>query len=741
MGMGFLDLVRGRDLPPEAAMIRYLTIGLTIFLVACGDDGTGTDAGPHSDGGVSTIRSCSTTFRYTPPMHAQLVSVAGEWNNFDATVNHLKGPDQNGTWSASIDLPVGSYGYKLVVDGDFRLDPLNVYTKYVGGVENSVVEVDDCHVPILDYVSLSKTIDGTIHAVARYVDGASAAGADPSKVVAMLDGNAVPSSFDPPTGNITVDATGLAKDKHRLIFQAADRAGHVAGDLHVPFWIEDQSFDFRDGILYFAFTDRFQNGDKSNDAPIVTNLDPRADYQGGDFAGIEQAIESGYFDQLGVGTIWISPPFPNPEHAEDGGDGHDYSGYHGYWPDDGKSTEKRFGDLAALKKMVAAAHKRGIRVLVDSVLNHVHIEHPYYLDHKNDGWFNGDGSCVCGGPNCDWDTYRLVCWFDSYLPDLNYESFPALTAMVDDALFWAREADVDGYRVDAVKHFLPLVGKRLRGKLKDLFEHDGNVSYYLVGETFTGGDDAGRALIASYLGPDQLSAQFDFPIYWNILGAFAQYSEKMSDLDNAANASAAAFGNAPMSPFFGNHDVARFITTASGMLWNDPKAQAWSMPPPSPSDDVPYQKLRLAIAYLFTQPGVPLIYYGDEIGMPGAGDPDNRRFMKWSGLSSSEQMTLDFARKVGTTRRALPVLGRGARYTMWADDDLYVYARSDGKNVAVVAINRSGTTRTQAVPVRPEAPISDGTMFSDRLGGPSVTAANSGLPINLPPMSAAIYAP
>jgi glycosidase len=474
---------------------------------------------------------------------------------------------------------------------------------------------------------------------------------------------------------------------------------------------------------------------------MVANVDPRANYGGGDFAGITQQIQAGYFDRLGVRSLWISPPQPNPEHGEVGADGRQYSGYHGYWPDDGRSIEKRFGDGAALSALVAAAHAHGIRVLVDSVLNHVHLEHPYYLAHRGDGWFNGDGTCVCGGPNCDWDTHRLDCWFAPYLPDLNYETFPALQAMVDDALTWARDYDVDGFRVDAVKHFPHAVGKRLRGKLHDQFEHDPTLSYYLVGETYTGASDGERQFIATFISPAELSAQFDFPMYWNMLGAFATNAETLRDLDGSAAADDAAFGTAEMAPFFGNHDVPRFITTAAGQLVGDGKDQAWTAPPAAPASDVPYAQLRLALAFLFTQPGVPLLYYGDEYGQPGAGDPDNRRFMKWSGYSPSEQATLDLAMRLGGARAELSPLQRGKRYTMWVDDDLYVYARTDATGTVVVGLNRSAAPRSQAVPVRPEAPLADGVSLADRLGGPGATPSGGMVTIDLPPRTACVLAP
>ncbi len=711
----------------------------SLSLAGCGAGLTAPDGGAGGDGGAPQVRACTTPFSIKPPGGTHTVSVAGEWNKFDATATPLAGPDSSGSFHADVTLTPGAYGYKFVLDGaNFILDPLNPYSKYVNDVENSVVEVDDCNDPQLVFKALSKSADGALHLEAQYIDGHAAAGLDPAALNILLDGAPATQTSVAESGLITVDATGLAKDKHRVTIQAADRAGHPATDLLVPFWIEDQPFDFRDGLLYFAFTDRFRDGDPSNNAPIGTaaGVDPRADYEGGDFAGIQKAIEENYFDNLGVRTIWISPPNANPEDGMIGTGNHLYSGYHGYWPISGRDPQKRFGTLDELKSLVRAAHSHGIRILIDSVLNHVHIEHPYYQEHQADGWFNGDGSCVCGGTNCDWTTHALDCWFEPYMPDLDYRNFDALTTMIDDALYWAREADVDGFRVDAVKHFYPAATRRLRSKLHDVFEHAGPL-YYLVGETF----DGDRNLINSFIGPNELNAQFDFPVYFDVINTLAAYSASLRTLESSTAASDATFGSAPMSPFLGNHDVPRFLTTAAGMLSSDPSGQAWSDPPGPPPDDSAYQKLQLALTFVATQPGVPLIYYGDEYGWPGAADPDNRRFMKWSGYSASEQATLDHTQALGAARKELIALRQGNRATIWIDDDFYVYTRVAGSAAAVVAINRAWTARSQSVPVPTTVPLPDGTVLRDRLGGPSVTVTNGALPLNLGPHTSAVYAP
>jgi neopullulanase len=723
-----------------AALVALLSWGL----VACADGDGGPDDLGSSDGLVR--RSCRTTLVYRPGRALSGVGVAGEWNGFRPADTPMSGPDSTGGYSAELDLPAGVYAYKLVVTENgspsWLRDPGNPYSKFVDGEENSALEVGDCQAPLVRFVRLERSADGALSAELQYVDGASGAGL--GSLTVTLDGAPIDATPDA-AGRVLVTAAGLARDKHRLVVRASDAAGRAARELHVPFWIEEEVFDFRDGLLYFVFTDRFRNGSPGNDAP-AGGVAATANYDGGDFAGVREQIEAGYFDALGVRTLWISPPNANPGEGYAGSDGRQYTGYHGYWPSAGRDTQPRFGTLEELRALVRAAHRHGMRVVIDSVLNHVHRDHPLYAAHKTDGWFNGDGSCVCGQGSCDWDVHRVDCWFTSYLPDVNYQSWDATEAMIEDALFWARELDIDGFRVDAVKHFEHAATRRLRGRLRAELEHAGAL-YYLVGETFTGGDDGGRQYIKSFLGADELHAQFDFPIYWGILGALGTYSTTMRALEAASNATDATFGEAPMSPFFGNHDVPRFVTQASLMLVGDGKEQAWTNPPGAPSDSAGYIKLRLAITFVGTQPGVPLVYYGDEIGLPGAQDPDNRRPMKWDAHSADEAETLAHTRRVGAARRELRALRRGLRKTAWIDDDLYVYARylpasgSAAAEAALVVINRSWNARSAEVPVPVDVALPDGTVLKDRLGGGDVVVHDGKVSIAIGAHTSAILAP
>ena len=358
------------------------------------------------------------------------IGIGAEWNQFDPTKTPMTGPDSSGAWHASVPLPPGAYGYKYVLtDGagtqTWILDPQNPYSKYVGTTENSLREVDDCQNPSLTFLELDKARAARFTPRCSTQTAPARPGSIPRRSRCCSTAPASGVTVDA-TGKIVVDASSLSKDKHRLAFQAADRAGHAPPQLDVPFWIEAQPFDFRDGMLYFIFTDRFQNGStRATTTPTMTNVDRAPTIRAATSPAIAQEIEAGYFDQLGVGTIWISPPFPTPD-GEHGGDGHDlYSGYHGYWPDlDGTRSEPRFGDLAALKAMVATAHQHGIRVLVDSVLNHVHIETPTSSLTSTTAGSTATAVACAAGRTAIATRAPPRLLVRPYLPDLNYEPSP-----------------------------------------------------------------------------------------------------------------------------------------------------------------------------------------------------------------------------------------------------------------------------------------------------------------------------
>lgn len=440
-------------------------------------------------------------------------------------------------------------------------------------------------------------------------------------------------------------------------------------------------FDWRDGVMYFVLLDRFRNGDFSNDVS-VPGVEPAADYAGGDLAGLLQAVEEGYFTDLGVNVLWLSAPFDNADVAGWGDDGHLYSAYHGYWPRDLGVVDPRAGDLALLKTVVAAARARGIRIVLDYVMNHVHETSPIYAMHPE--WFWPLDDCVCG-EGCSWDADpdRLRCWFRSYLPDFDFRHPAARAFSVGNALWWIDELGIDGYRLDAVKHIETSWLTDLRA---GLFGR----RFYLVGETYTGD----RGLIKAYVDPaTMLDGQFDFPLRAVAVRTLLMRQGGMGDLDAFLASNDGYYGpGAIMGTFIGNHDLPRVIHLAEDPPlfgeWDSGKSRAWWNQPQAPAAREPYERLALGFTLLMTIPGLPLVYYGDEIGLAGGGDPDNRRVMPWGPLGEHQAWLKARLGALAKIRAAHPALRRGKRTTLAVTHDVYVYEMAAFGDRVVVALNR-----------------------------------------------------
>ncbi len=686
------------------------------------------------------VRSCEQVIRFAPNATlADGVEIAGEWNGFAPEAMQ---PEADGSFVKRLELgDPRDYGYRFVIDGEAQRDAANPYSRWIANDEYSRLRVEDCRVPRLQLDAFSARPDGSVEVRATYLDGTDRKGPELASTVLLFDGEAREGTFDPASRTFSLRLDGVEQGKHTLRIRAKDVEGREAEELYLPFWIEEEPFDWQEAVLYFAFTDRFRNGDPSNDAP-VPGVDPRANYRGGDFAGITQAIEDGYFDKLGVRAIWLSPVNANPGGGWPGKHGRTYTGYHGYWPSEPRTTQPRFGRLEELQALTRAAHARGIRVLTDLVTNHTHEEHPYYVDRKLDGWFNTVGSCVCGDLGCDWDGRRLDCWFTRYLPDLNWRSTAVVDQMTEDALFWLKEADLDGFRLDAVKHFDRAGARTLGGRLNEISARTG-IDYYLVGETFTGTE--GRPLISEYIAPYELDGQFDFPLYWPLLEAFAR-GGSLETVDEAVKQNEEFYAPEVLnSPFIGNHDVPRFISQAAGQVEEDSEGQAWgNTPPEHVESEEAFRRTRDALTFVLTMPGVPLVYYGDEIGLPGAGDPDNRRLMRFGdSLSSRESALLAHVQKVGQARRANRGLRYGARYTLQIDRDLLVYQRDDasGTDGAITAIHRGEEALSLRVQLKGRLSSADGQKMRDVISGAEAVITHGTLTLPLQPRSAAVFIP
>jgi glycosidase len=479
------------------------------------------------------------------------------------------------------------------------------------------------------------------------------------------------------------------------------------------------TFDWRESVMYFVLLDRFSDGDPTNNNP-VNNAPKASNFQGGDLAGLLQKLKSGYFSSLGVNVLWLSSPVDAPSGVVSSRfDGQLYTGYHGYWPRDLQKVERRLGDMQLLREVVNEAHKRGIRVLLDYVMNHVHQSSAVYANNK--AWFSdfykaGGGNCLCGD-GCSWELDATRCWFDPFLPDFDFKQKAPRDFSVDNAIWWIRQTGIDGFRLDAVKHIETQWLTELRSRVQTSIVKP-NARFYMVGETFSGDKNA----IKQYVNPStMLDGQFDFPLRVALVKTILMRHGSFADLDRELTTSATFYGpGALMTNFLGNHDVPRSIHFAENTpLWSDPwnsgKDRAWDNQPGEITSAAAFERLSLGFTVLFAIPGIPLIYYGDEIGLSGAGDPDNRRMMQWNHYSNAQTKLRSHISKLGELRKRKTCLSRGSRRTLIANNDVFVYEMSDANCTVIVAINRTDNAQTVTLP---------GSSYTDLLSNSSITTAS-----------------
>lgn len=531
------------------------------------------------------------------------------------------------------------------------------------------------------------------------------------------DGLSSATSYDPPGGTydpsdgLPSSGTGTGTGGPS---SADGSSADASDDAPPPPPPMEGAWDWRDSIIYFVFVDRFHNGDPSNDGQVGGPVADIADWNGGDWQGVIDRIEEGYFNELGINTLWVTVPMDNPNDDWPGvSDGRQYAGYHGYWPTDLEGPEDHFGTLEKLQELVTVAHDHELKVIFDYAMNHVHSSSPVYAD--NPGWFwpndNGaGGNCVCG-QGCSWDDVVQAkrCWFTSYLPDFDFTNDDARTFSVDNAVWWAQQTGADGFRLDAVKHiedaWLLDLRERATAELDVRDDQTGDLvqRFYMVGETFTG--DQGQ--IAYYVRNEMLDGQFDFPLRAQVVEKVLLRQGSMSDLASFMDANDSYYwSGAVMSTFIGNHDLPRVVHFAQDVplagtnpWWNDQQL-GWDAPPGVPAGTSAFERLVVGFGLLLTTPGAPLVYYGDEIGMAGAGDPDNRRPMDWDvgGYTGGQQLLLDALKSLTAIRAAHPALRYGTRTTLAADQDTFSYrmqlsGAGSLDETVLVAINRADAAR------------------------------------------------
>ncbi|MEM6995861.1 MAG: alpha-amylase family glycosyl hydrolase, partial [Myxococcota bacterium] len=388
---------------------------------------------------------------------------------------------------------------------------------------------------------------------------------------------------DERTQSLAVRAQSLSPSKYSYLFRMRTQDGSDVRPLFVPMWVGEgiryADFSWRDGILYQIMTDRFLDGDASNNidnsmGSLAEVDDERSQWQGGDFRGVIDKIKDGYFTDMGINALWVSSPLLNSHESQPAvglNDDRRFSSYHSYHPivtgythldDWGYATpiETAFGTEAELHELVAEAHARGIRVIPDFVANHVQIEAQMYQDQP--GWFFDYNPC-----DNNWDEHRIDCWFTTDMPDFDFGGNPAATqAVVDHALWLIQEYNFDGFRADALKHMDDAMVLALKAAVvaeieTTVTDHDTSdeaTIFYMVGESLGG-------WARYHVRADMVHGQVDEEYYNQTKAALLTFSSSIRNLadfaipnDTAYLSSQPIFGGAGgypgavMGNFFGN---------------------------------------------------------------------------------------------------------------------------------------------------------------------------------------------
>ena len=681
--------------------------------------------------GVQPADGYTFTYRATNP-EVKKVNVAGQFNGWNAE-SHALVATASGVYELFVRLPAGAHPYKLAVDGEWMLDPSNPEKLDDGtGNVNSLARVGAVDRGSPPVVFAREAADGK--AIFRVVRGGSEI-TQVSAVAQWPDGTSRVAEHALSSDTVTVGTEGWP-DGSWVRVVVADAKGNVSNAARVPVRPLD-GFQWQDGIIYYVFTDRFANGEKQNDRPVDDErVPPQSNYQGGDFQGIRQKIEDGYFHDLGVNVLCLAPLNRNPDGAwqEYLEPYRFYTGYHGYWPVSHTEVEPRFGGETALSDMISVAHGNRMFIIADLVLKHVHTDHPLWKDRP-------DLFCSLDLPDGRknlriWDEHRFTTWSEEWLPGFDFDNPEAVKFLIGNAVDFAKRFKLDGYRLDAVKHIKRSFWWRYRTALRTAVDPDRKVPLYNVGETLMD-----REGIMSFVGPNMLEGQFDFPLYDTIIDVFAKQKSGMEELEKSLSASEIIYGKETlMSPLLGNHDRARFMAYADGDLphaeESDEEEVGWTFPPQVDSAAA-YEKLKLGLTFVLSIDGVPMVYYGDEIGMSGAGDPDNRRMMRWGDAVTAEENSVrEHFSKVAAVRQKHPALRYGSRRPLVAEGGRYAFVRAHLGDAVLAVWNRGENLTEFTLEPGPEMP--DGA-YEDAISGQVIAVKDGRVAFKVPPMKSALF--
>jgi len=497
-------------------------------------------------------------------------------------------------------------------------------------------------------------------------------------------------------------------------------------------------------VMYLIMPDRFANGDPSNDEPADRPAShdrskPRA-YHGGDLRGITDHLP--YLQDLGVTTLWLTPVVKNATTDE----------YHGYGAADLYAVDPHLGSVQDYQELVAQAHKLHMKVFFDAVPNHIGPKHPWVTDPPLPDWFHGTkehhvesfapvrGSFYGLPDESNHDLFELLVdphatdrlkrnstegWFFGLLPDMNTENPIVAQYLLQNSIWWAETSGLDGFRVDTFAYIDRKFWTGWHAGLRKLYPN-----FFTVGEVYHPDPSVASRFEGGqrrWDGVDTgLTTLFDFPMYFVLRDVLLRDAPAGRIADVLRHDSLYPRPNLLM-PFFANHDVTRFASEKGS----------------SPA------KLKLAFGLTLTLRGIPELYYGDEIAMPGAGDPDNRRDFPggWKedprnaftaeGRTSGQQEIFTYVQTLLRLRRDHPALQSGALWHLSSDASSYVFLRETEEERIVVAFNKSDKPLELKIPLN-DTPARGVTTATSLLGAASATLRRDEITLSLPRESLSI---
>jgi len=619
----------------------------------------------------------------------------------------------------------GDYYYYYVVDGTGELDAFNSEKADYSGKECSVCHFKKANMSVaasLSQYAMDYNDNNVLSVKLTAKDGEGLETSEIAAITADLSELGLNREFaiDPTLMEGTISCLNtVAAGEKTIPVTVKDIYGNVyTTATNVTVTERKKSagdFDWDEAVIYFAVTDRFFDGDASNnDAYGVGDYNVGekggSSYHGGDFAGLNQKLD--YLKDLGVNTIWITPIVENiTEDQHDNETDTATYGYHGYWASDFTKLNKHLGKEQQFKALLDAAHSKGMKIMVDVVLNHAGYGREDYF---NSILTDADGNSI----SMIRDSSNTISGDDKYdslsdLPDFVTENKAVTDQLVAWQTEWMSKYNIDYYRVDTVKHVETTTWAAFKNSLTKV-----NPDFKMIGE-YSG---AGYANNAGELGTGTMDALLDFDF-----NDFAQnfVTGNISSVENSLQKRNNAINNTSvMGSFLSSHDE----DTLQYKLVNESKI----------SEEEAYNLMKVAATLQITAKGQPVLYYGEEIGQGGANNwplQTNRRDFDWTELekqkADSNSIYNHYKTMLAIRNAYTDVFARGNRSTVAVSDaDGYeVISRSYGNNTLYVGMNVKEAEKEVVIPVAESA----GTVLKNLYDGKTYTvSADQNVSVTIP---------